>query len=91
MSFSKLEMPSSLDVRTAAAALALSATAACACAVALCVLESRRWMRIGVVDRLFVHPLKSGKLKEVTSFKCGLNGPRAAVFRDRSFCLANER
>ena len=89
MSLSKL-FPESFNASTALAATAGALALGGAVYFAQSAVESRRWRKVGVVDRLFVHPLKGGKLKEVTSLACEPIGPRAALFRDRCFSIAND-
>jgi uncharacterized protein YcbX len=42
---------------------------------------------VGTVDKLYVFPIKGAKAIEVTTASFERLGPRAAVFRDRTFCV----
>ena len=54
-------------------------------------LTRKRWIRVGKVDELCVYPIKGGKVKSVTSAHFEKMGIRAAIFRDRTFGLMNDR
>ena len=49
--------------------------------------ESSKWQKVGSVDKLIVYPLKSGRGNDVLSARFESMGMRAAVFRDRTFCV----
>ena len=50
-----------------------------------------KWVMVGTVDKLYVHPLKGGKAKEVYSADFGWLGLKTGYFVDRSFMLINMR
>ena len=94
MSLSKpLELLSAHKMAT----LALSVTGLVLAAAALCqhqglvVFRRRQWRKVGVVDQLFVFPMKGGRAVETDSFACEELGPRSGHLRDRSFCLLDEK
>lgn len=53
--------------------------------------SSKRWKRVGKVDELWLYPLKSGKGKSVTAAEFQRLGMKAGIFRDRSFCIVDDK
>ena len=50
-----------------------------------------KWVKVGMIDKLYVYPLKGGKAKEIYSADFGWLGLKAGYFLDRSFMLINMR
>jgi hypothetical protein len=50
-----------------------------------------KWKVVGKVDDLRIFPLKRGKGIQVTSAEFEQLGMRGAVYRDRSFCIVDDR
>ena len=46
-------------------------------------------MKVGVVTRIFLHPLKCGKALAVEEVECNPRGPNIGSLRDRGFMVAN--
>jgi hypothetical protein len=50
-----------------------------------------RWVKVGTIDKLYVHALKGGKPKEIYSADFGWLGLTAGYLVDRSFMLINKK
>jgi hypothetical protein len=50
-----------------------------------------KWVKVGTVDKLYVHTMKGGKAREIYSADFGWLGLKAGYFVDRSFMLINMR
>ena len=46
-------------------------------------------MEVGLVTRIYIHPLKSGQPLVVEEVECNLRGPSIGPLKDRGFMVAN--
>lgn len=49
----------------------------------------RRWVKVGVLTKIFLHPLKSGKAVEAQYVECNPRGPSMGSLVDRGFMVVN--
>ena len=50
-----------------------------------------KWVKVGTIDKLYVHALKGGKAREIYAADFGWLGLKAGYFVDRSFMLISMR
>ena len=53
--------------------------------------KKTKWVKVGTIDKLYVHALKGGKAREIYSADFGWLGLKAGYFVDRSFMLISMR
>ena len=53
--------------------------------------KKTKWVKVGIIDKLYVHALKGGMAREIYSADVGWLGLKAGCFIDRSFMLINMR
>ena len=48
----------------------------------------RRWVEVGIVSKIYIHPLKCGTPVVVGEVKCNFRGPSIGSLKDRGFMVA---
>ena len=51
--------------------------------------RKNRWVKVGQVEQIFIHPLKGGRGLSVPDLECKILGPRRDCVLDRGFIVGS--